>query len=71
MDTCARPSDATRLNKLSFDLPRFSVTIPEEVSKTRKARTLPILPHTSEVLKKLLRVRPHDWDEDVPVFCNS
>lgn len=71
LDTGIRPSEAYLLTPNSFDISHLSVTISSDVSKTRKARTLPILPHTADIIKKLIRVRPDDWEDDLPVFCNS
>lgn len=71
LDTGIRPSEAFQLIVTNFDLTNFSVTIPAHVSKTRQSRTLPILPHTAESIKKLIRVRPADWENELPVFCNS
>ena len=71
LDCGVRPKEAFQLIPAHFDLTHFSVTIPAEISKTRHSRTLPILPHTSEIIKRLIRVRPDDWEEDIPVFCNN
>lgn len=71
LDTGVRPSEAFQLKVTNFDLNHFSVTIPAEIAKTRQARTLPILHHTVEIVKKLIRVRPDDWEDNLPVFCNS
>ena len=71
LDCGIRPKEAFQLTPAHFDLVHFSVTVPAEISKTRHSRTLPILPHTSEVVKKLIRVRPDDWEDDIPVFCNN
>ncbi len=71
LDTGVRPKEAFQLTIQEFDLAHYHVNIPAEVSKTRHARTLPILPHTTEVIKKLIRVRPDDWEDNIPVFCNN
>lgn len=71
LDCGTRPSEAFQLLQVSFDLTHLSVTIPADVAKTRKSRTLPISPHTAATLKKLIRVRPYDWGKEVPVFCNN
>lgn len=71
LDTGVRPKEAFQLTIDDFDLSHFSVTVPAHVSKTRQSRTLPILPHTTDVVKRLIRVRPEDWDSNMPVFCNN
>lgn len=71
LDTGIRPKEAFQLTVEDFDLGHLVVTVPEAISKTRTARTLPILPMTAEALRKLFRVRPDFWDENVPVFCSN
>ncbi|KEO80904.1 tyrosine-type recombinase/integrase [Tumebacillus flagellatus] len=71
LDTGIRPKEAFQLTVEDFDIKHLAVTVPAEVSKTRTARTLPILPLTAESLRKLIRVRPDFWDTSVPVFCTN
>lgn len=71
LDCGVRPSESFQLIEINFDLPYLSVAIPANVAKNRKSRTLPISPHTADIVKKLIRVRPDDWGENVPVFCNN
>ena len=47
------------------------VTIPAQISKTRIARTLPILHPTANTINKLIEVRHPTWEDDVPVFCSN
>ncbi|MDR7074749.1 tyrosine-type recombinase/integrase [Fictibacillus barbaricus] len=71
IDCGVRPSEAFQLVPYSFDLPRYNVTIAAEISKTRSSRILPILPYTSNILRRLISVRLVEWSETVPVFCNN
>jgi len=71
LDTGTRPSEAFQLTVEDFDINNSSVTVPESVAKTRQSRTLPLLPSTMNTIKKLIRVRPDDWGEDLPVFSTT
>lgn len=71
LDTGIRPKEAISLKKEDFDFKRFAVTVPADVSKTRTARTLPLLPPTVEAIHKLLKVRHLSWSSSLPVFCSS
>jgi len=61
LDTGIRPGEALQLMKSDFDFRSLEVTIRSEVSKTRQKRTLPISPEVSNIIQKLLAVRPSGW----------
>jgi len=44
LDTGIRSGEALKLKKEDFNFASFEVTIPEDVAKTRKKRTLPLSP---------------------------
>jgi len=58
LDTGIRPGEALKLKKEDFNLASFEVTIPEDVAKTRKKRTLPLSPVVAKEIKKLLFLQP-------------
>lgn len=70
LDTGIRPGEALKLRREDFDLQAFEVTVPAEVAKTRKKRTLPLSPVVAREVKRLLSLRPLEWQE-APVFCSS
>ena len=69
LDTGIRPGEALQLMKSDFDFRSLEVTIRSEVSKTRRKRTLPISPEVSNIIQKLLAIRPSGWFNS-PVFCS-
>ncbi len=69
LDTGVRPGEALKLKRSDFSFSSLEVTIPAEVAKTRRKRTVPISPVTAKEIKKLLAVRPAEW-RDAPVFCS-
>ena len=68
LDTGIRPGEALKLKKEDFNLASFEVTIPEDVAKTRRKRTLPLSPVVAKEIKKLLFLQPLEW-RDTTVFC--
>jgi len=68
LDTGIRPGEALKLKKEDFNLASFEVTIPDNVAKTRKKRTLPLSPVVAKEIKKLLFLQSLEW-RDVTVFC--
>ncbi len=68
LDTGIRPGEALKLKKEDFNLASFEVTIPDNVAKTRKKRTLPLSPVVAKEIKKLLFLQPLEW-RDTTVFC--
>jgi site-specific recombinase XerD len=72
LDCGARPKECLQLLVEHFDLNNRLVTIPAHISKTRQQRILPLMPHTVETIRRLIRVRPDWWDDEkVPVFCGN
>lgn len=69
LDTGIRPKEAFSLVETDIDFTYYSIKVRRETAKTRTMRTLPLSPQTAEVLKKLLSVKPDDWDDYV--FCTS
>lgn len=45
--------------------------IPAINAKTRQARVVVISPQTATAIKKLLAVRPPEWDKSIPVFASQ
>lgn len=70
LDTGTRPSEALSLLPSDIDLKYGVATIPAEIAKTRTSRTLPLLPPTISAIEKLIKVRPSEWRNDVPLFCS-
>lgn len=68
MDSGIRPKEMLSLMPEDVNLESLEVYIRKENAKTRKSRTLPISPVTGEAIRKLLSVRPKDW-QDLPLFC--
>lgn len=69
LDTGVRPGEALKLKREDFSFSSLEVTIPAQVAKTRRKRTVPISPITAKEIKRLLTVRPAEW-RDAPVFCS-
>ena len=71
LDTGIRPSEALALTPADLDLSARVVTIPAAVAKTRRSRTLPLLPVTATALRHLLAQRPDTLDASVPALCRA
>ena len=71
LDTGIRPGEAASLVMTDFDLMHLLVIVPRKSAKTRTERTLPILPVTAEAIRRLIKVRPAEWQKEIPVFCSS
>jgi integrase len=69
LDTGIRPGEALNLKKEDFNFASFEVTIPEDVAKTRRKKTLPLYPVVAKEIKRLISLQPLDW-RDVTVFCS-
>ena len=69
MNAGIRPKEAFSLMIEHLDLAQRTVHITPEFDKTRRGRVLPISPVTAEVIQTLIRVRPPEWNDQVPVFC--
>lgn len=69
LDTGIRPKEALSLLITDTNLIALEIYVRAENAKTRISRTLPISQFTSKAIEKLLKVRPVNWDEEVPVFC--
>ena len=69
LDTGIRPKEAFALKDDHIDLKHLLIVIPAEAAKTRVERTLPIMPTTAEILRKLVRTIQSVWGEGVSVFC--
>ena len=67
LDTGIRPGEALKLKKEDFNFASFEITIPDNVAKTRKKRTLPLSPVVAKEIKKLLFLQPLEW-RDTTVF---
>lgn len=70
LDTGIRPSEALSLKVEDVNLRAATVTVREEIAKTRTPRTLPLSPATVEAIKKLIEARPEEW-KDAPLFCSQ
>jgi site-specific recombinase XerD len=70
-DTGIRPKEALSLAVHDVDLRHGIVNVRADVAKTRTTRSMPILSQTAEAIRKLIRVRPDEWGEDVPIFCSN
>lgn len=70
LDTGIRPGEALKLKREDLDLQALEVTVPAEVAKTRKKRTLPLSPVVAREVRRLLSLRPLEW-QNAPVFCGS
>ena len=72
LDTGIRPSEGHGLTVADFNFDAGSVTIPQELSKTHRSRTLYMVPETVRAIRALIRVRPAEWDDvTVPVFATE
>jgi len=69
LDTGICPREALKLRQENFDLGSLEVTVPQGVAKTRKKRTLPLSLFVAREVKRLLALRPLEWQE-APVFCD-
>ena len=70
LDTGIRPREALSLPVDALDLRNRAVTIPANIAKTRVSRTVPITPITARMLRKLLAIRPPEWNKS-PLFCSQ
>jgi integrase len=70
LDTGIRPKEALNLLPADINLSSLEITVRKEIAKTKSSRTLPISPITALHLQKLIRVRPSNWNDDVPIFCS-
>jgi site-specific recombinase XerD len=70
LDTGIRPEEALSLKPQDFELERRLVTISAETAKTRETRTLPFSSPVCYQIKRLLSVRPKEW-ENVLVFASD
>lgn len=71
LDTGIRPGEALRLTPDYLNLPMLELYVPPTVAKTSQGRTVVISPQTARAIRKLLAVRPNDWDNSVPVFASE
>ncbi|SHF69529.1 Site-specific recombinase XerD [Desulfofundulus australicus DSM 11792] len=71
LDCGLRPGEALRLVPSDFNLRACQVTVSREKAKTRVSRTLTFSLTTAKAIRRLLEVRPDDWDDTVPVFANQ
>jgi len=73
LDTGIRPKEALNLLPTDINLSSLEITVRKEVAKTktsRTSRTLPISPIVVLHLRKLIRARPSNWNEEAPIFCS-
>ncbi|MCL6576865.1 tyrosine-type recombinase/integrase [Kyrpidia sp.] len=71
LDSGVRPGEALQLTPRDLNLASLEITIPAHVAKARVSRTVVISPQTAKAIRKLLSVRPADWDDSVPVFASA
>lgn len=71
LDTGTRPAEALALTPDCFDLSHLEVRIPAHVSKTRRERVVVISPEVARAVRKLLSLRPREWDAGAPVFASE
>ncbi len=69
LDTGIRPGEALNLKKEDFNFASFEVTIPEDVAKTRRKKTLLLYPVVVKEIKRLISLQPLEW-RDTTVFCS-
>ncbi len=65
LDTGIRPKEAMSLKIEDVDFIRSTLTIGKGIAKTRIARILPLSFQTLQVLKKLLAVKPDEWEDNL------
>ena len=69
LDNGIRPSEALSLLPSDFNFSSMEVHVRAEIAKTRVSRTLPLSQSTCLAIRKLLTVRPDDW-EKATMFCS-
>jgi integrase len=70
LDTGIRPKESLSLLPGDINLGHLEIYVRAEKSKTRISRILPISSVTAKAIRKVIKVRPDIWDEEVPVFCS-
>ena len=71
IDTGIRPGEALQLTPEDVDALGAKVKVRQEVSKTSRARTLPLSVQTLQAIKALLKVRPPEWEGIATLFCTE
>lgn len=71
LDSGIRPSEALQLKVEDIDTSLCRCTIRGTTAKTRRNRVVFFSMPTAELVKKLIDVRPPEWDVSRPVFCSS
>lgn len=71
LDCGIRPSEALQLRVADVDLDLFRVAIRGSTAKTRRARVVFFSQTTADVLRRLIAIRPEEWDLSIPLFCTS
>ncbi len=61
LDTGIRPKEAMQITVDDVDYKQLAVSIKAQVAKTRLPRTLPIMPVTSQAIRKLISARHPEW----------
>jgi site-specific recombinase XerD len=69
LDTGIRPGEASQLLKEDINFESLEIYIRTEVAKTRVKRTLPILPETAKLIRKIIALHHPSWKGSCPVFC--
>lgn len=69
LDSGIRPKEALSLIPIDFNPQANEIYIIAKVAKTRVSRTLPISDYSAKAIKRLLAIRPSEWDAEVPIFC--
>ncbi len=62
LDTGIRPVEAFRLELDNIDLEHYSIVVTKEKAKTRTQRQLPVSKLVIDLIHKLLKLRPDDWE---------
>ncbi len=70
LDTGIRPGEALQLVPGDVHLEKEELSVRAEIAKTRVPRVLPLSGPTLDSIKKLLHVRPDEWN-DAPAFCTE
>jgi len=70
LDTAARPSEMLQLKERDFNFANLLVNVSPEISKTRRAATLPISIQTAAAIRRLLEYHDEGWREPT-VFCSE
>jgi len=71
LDTGIRPQEALNLKPSNINISSLEAVVPRETAKTRTQRTVVFSPVTAKAIKKLIDIRPQEWNEDTPLFASQ